>query len=222
MRVMIHACPDRLWYVNEFLVPDLTDQGVTEITVWNDERRQGNLRSCMAAFASCTGDGGTWHIQDDALIASDFAERAADAQGDRIVCGFVSDAYGPDPTLKGEVYMADMWNSFLCIYIPDRIARECAEWYSTGAWKKDATADLWTLHELGSGDDWFFREYMQTHHGRDKAINLAPNLVDHIDWMIGGSIDSRYREFTARAAWFADADRVEQLQQRITERKLRS
>lgn len=218
MRVMIHACPDRMWYVNDFLVPDLTDQGVTEITVWNDERRQGNLQSCMAAFASCTGDGGTWHIQDDVLIAGDFAERAEAAQGDKIVCGFVSDAYGPDPNHKGTVYMPDMWNSFPCIYIPNLVAEEFVEWFREDAWKVDAGPQAFALYDIGMGDDWFFREFILARHGWETAVNLAPCLVEHVDWLVGGSVANRYRGFLTRASWFPDADRVEQLQNRINKR----
>ena len=219
MKIMIHACPARMWYVDGFLVPDLMEQGIKDITIWNDTEKRGNLAACMAAFASCSGDGGTWHLQDDALICSDFAERIQAEEGNLIVCGFVSDQYGPDKTLTGCVYMADMWNSFLCLYIPDRIARECAEWYHTGAWKGDANPDLWTLYELGCGDDTFFREFMQIHHGTEKAVNLAPNLVEHIDWIIGGSAVSKYRDFIATSAYFPDRDRVKRLEQRITERK---
>lgn len=219
MRVMIHACPARMWYVQDFLVPDLTEQGIADITIWNDSEKRGNLAACMEAFASCTGDGGTWHLQDDVLIASDFAERAQAAEGNLIVCGFVSDRYGPDKTLTGCVYMPDMWNSLLCAYIPDRIARECAEWYHTGAWKEDANPDLWTLYELGCGDDTFFREFAQIRHGTEKAVNLAPNLVEHIDWIIGGSAVSKYREFIVTSAYFPDRDRVRQLEQRIIEKK---
>lgn len=219
MKIMIHACPARMWYVDGFLVPDLMEQGIPDITIWNDTEKRGNLAACMAAFASCSGDGGTWHLQDDVLIASDFAERAEAAQGDKIVCGFVSDAYGPDPALTGEVYMADMWNSFPCIYIPNRISREFVTWFHGDAWKTEAGPQSFALYEIGRGDDWFFREFMFARHGWETAINLAPCLVEHVDWIVGGSIANQYRGFLTRASWFSDADRVEQLQQRIIEMK---
>ncbi len=42
---MIHACPAREWYVTDFLVPSLIDQGISEneISVWVDRDGRGNL-----------------------------------------------------------------------------------------------------------------------------------------------------------------------------------
>jgi len=39
MKYMIHACPERIWYVNNYLVPELLNQGITtqDIIVWNDD-----------------------------------------------------------------------------------------------------------------------------------------------------------------------------------------
>ena len=52
MKVLIHACPKRMWYVEGFLLPELERQGADEVEVWNDVERKGNLKSCMASFAS--------------------------------------------------------------------------------------------------------------------------------------------------------------------------
>ena len=35
MKVLIHACPQRMWYVEEFLAPNLRSQGA-EVEIWND------------------------------------------------------------------------------------------------------------------------------------------------------------------------------------------
>ena len=76
MKVLIHACPKRMWYVEGFLLPELKRQGADEVEVWNDTEGKGNLRACMEAFAARgTGDEGTWHIQDDVLLCRDFVER---------------------------------------------------------------------------------------------------------------------------------------------------
>lgn len=56
MRVCIHAYPKRMWYVEEFLVPMLKEQGA-EVEVWNDTAGRGNLLSCVESFAARTGDG---------------------------------------------------------------------------------------------------------------------------------------------------------------------
>ena len=92
MKILIHACPQRMWYVQEFLAPALQAQGADEIEIWNDAEGRGNLASCMASFAARTGDGGTWHIQDDVLPCRDFVERCR--QNDEgVVYGFCNEQF---------------------------------------------------------------------------------------------------------------------------------
>ena len=83
MKYMIHACPPRMWYVEEFLIPSMKAQGIKdeEITVWNDEKMEGNLPAFLASMKACAKEpGGTWHIQDDVIISR--AVRRAD-EGER-------------------------------------------------------------------------------------------------------------------------------------------
>lgn len=39
MKILIHACPERMWYVEGFLVPALRSLG-TEPAIWNDAERR--------------------------------------------------------------------------------------------------------------------------------------------------------------------------------------
>ena len=212
---MIHACPDRLWYVREILLPELERQGA-DVSVWTDRERKGNLVSCMEAFATCAGDGDTWHLQDDVLPARDFADRAMELEGvNGIICGFVNEVGGPDCNLRGNVIPADMWYSFPCIRIPNELARECAQWFLGGAWKNEAQAIGEALFGSGRGDDWFFKEFMEICHPVDPVLNLTPCLVEHVDWLIGGSMVSAWRGFCARAVYWDDEELVEDLKQRI-------
>ena len=73
MKVLIHACPQRMWYVEEFLAPNLRSQGA-EVEIWNDVQGIGNLYACMESFKRRLGDGATWHIQDDVLPCRDFVK----------------------------------------------------------------------------------------------------------------------------------------------------
>lgn len=218
MQIMIHACPDRMWYVNEFLIPELERQGAKNIIVWLDAVKAGNLVACMEAFAACEGDGGAWHLQDDVLLCRDFMQRISELRTDKVLCGFVNETGGPNCNLRGEVYAADMWYSFPCTYIPNKLARECAEWYFTDAWKFDALPEAYTLASCGRGDDYFFREFMEIHHGGETVINLTPCLVEHIDWMLGGSLVSPYRGYLTRAVYWDDEDLVRALSARIRAR----
>ena len=56
-----------------------------------------------------------------------------------------------------------------------------------------------------------------------KIINYIPNLVDHIDYLIGGSTVNKEREKwhkQSRAAWFSDRHLVDKLTMRLEERKM--
>lgn len=214
--IMIHACPERHWYVDEYLVPMLEEQGVTGINIWMDCEHKGNLPSCMESFASLPETGGTWHLQDDILICRDFAKRIRTLPEDKIICGFVNELAGPNCNLRGECYPPDMWYSFPCTFIPNHFARECAEWYYSGRWKDEDAQGLGHLLEEGkSGDDWFFREYLQLLHPTEMVLNLTPCLVDHIDWLIGGSRVSPYRGFLSRAVYWPDETRLQDLKEKL-------
>ena len=218
MRYMIHACPRRMWYVNDFLIPSMLDQGISreDIIVWNDERGRGNLFSCMDSFASCRGvDGGTWHLQDDVLICRDFAEYTQEFVGDQVVCGFCFSGYENGTPITGEVYSVLMWqSSFPCIYIPNAIAAECAEWFFKDARYRPEFAD-WVASR--KKDDTFFRTFFVERHRDEKVINLAPHLVEHVDYIIGGSTINQWRGHTSRGDWFMDDDLVDELKIKVAQ-----
>lgn len=209
MRTMIHATPGRLWYVEGWLLPELKRQGAADVRVWSDESGRGNLAACMESFAACRGDGDTWHLQDDVLPARDFvrmAEAAADFRG--VVCGFVNDVAGPHPERTGEQRGADVWFSFPCIRIPDARARALAEWIRLGG---DGGTTAKSFLTRGCGDDWFFCRYMQMYHADETVLHCSPCLVEHIDFLLGGSLCSPWRGYWARAARFDDEARVEEV-----------
>ena len=211
MKVLIHACQNRRWYVDNYLIPSLREQGIEEIRVWTDTERLGNLRACMAAFASCEGDGGTWHLQDDVLISRRFAERCRQ-HDEGLVYGFACANFDDRLEAFGEVYVEDSWHSFQCVRIPDAYARECAEWVLSEAWRSESgSAELPILWQLGKGDDTFFHEYVVARHGTETAMNLKPNLVEHVDFVVGGSVLHPWRDYLARAAYWEEPELVQEL-----------
>ena len=211
MKVMIHTCPKRMWYVEGFLLPKLERQGADEVEVWNDTTGAGNLRSCMASFASRTGDGGTWHIQDDVLLCRDFVKRCRQ-HDDGVVYGFCNERFTDDPYQTGIVSVEDAWHSFQCVRIPDAYARECAAWLD-GPGKTSGLYLLWM--KTGKMDDDVFRTFLLNEHGRETVTNLKPNLAEHVDWIIGGSILSPWREFYARAHFWDDEALVDELKEAV-------
>ena len=223
MVIQIHACPQRMWYVEDFLIPSLEAQGADRIEIWNDAGGRGCLESCMAAFAARPeGDGGTWHIQDDVLLCLDFVRRARKLD-EGVVYGFCCLWFGDDPDQAGRAYMPDAWHSFQCVRIPDAWARECAAWYYSGAWETESpNIELPALAAQGDGDDTFFREYLLCRHGRGTVLNCRPNLVEHVDLLLGGSVLHQYREYRATAHYFEDTDLVDQLRAELRARRLGS
>ena len=46
MKYMIHCCPKRMWYVEEYLIPSMLRQGIDRdsIIIWNDNKG-GEIKS---------------------------------------------------------------------------------------------------------------------------------------------------------------------------------
>ena len=188
-KYIIHTYPGRLWYVEKFLVPSMAKQGIkkSNITVYNDDKGEGNLLACMNCFLGLTEDGGTWHLQDDVIISGHFKEMT-EKYDDGVVCGF-SSRY--DTENAGRVPTAKTWYSFPCIRIPNEIARGCAEWYFT--YMKSNPVYYSLTHE-GKNDDWMFQRYLEYYYKDEFVLNLEPNIVDHIDYLIGGSSVNQQRQ----------------------------
>lgn len=192
VKYIIHTCESRTWYVEGFLLPSLRAQGI-EPEICLDEGL-GCLQTTMNCFKTC---GDAWHIQDDVIICRDFAERTRE-KPEVITCGFVYAGFGPDVGMMGRVEIKEAWYSFPCIYIPGDIARECAEWFETYArynirWEG--------FVRLKVNDDGIFRDFLLINHPDYEAENLVPNLVNHIDYLIGGSMVGNERSPRPATYW---------------------
>lgn len=208
MKYMIHACPERLWYVEDFLKPSMVKQGIAEddIIIWNDAEKKGNLQSwlesCEYIKENHATEKGLWHIQDDALLSDGFREEAEKAEY-KIINGFVSLRYNPRRNkFVGENPVLRHWNSFLCMYIPNRNIIGFLSWYKNIAVHEEVYRDVIAS---GKNDDYLFWAYMRRQHHKDTVINLAPNIADHIDYLIGGSVANSHREGIATAVYFDPA-----------------
>lgn len=210
---LIHAMPKRMWYVEDYLVPSLLKQGVVEssILVYNDSEGEGNLRACMKAFSSVPDNAeGTWHLQDDVCICKDF-KILTEALDFGLACGFSSELYD-GPGKIGAVPIENMWFSFPCIRIPNQYARACADWVMTYIIGNPVYRRYW---EGGANDDWAFRAYLREKHKGECAVNLAPNLVDHVDYLLGGGTGKTPRKKPCRAQYWKDYDVIRELEDRI-------
>lgn len=189
MKYLIHATPKRMWYVENFLIPSMTEQGIEKqsIQVYNDKESDGNLKACMKAFLTCEGEGGTWHLQDDVVISYDFKE-VTEKYRSGIVCGLCT-KYDKNRR-AGDGNVRSKWYSFPCIHIPNDIARRCGKWFF-----KEAIHDsqYWAWIEENKFDDSLFWEYVELHEENVKVFKVKPNIVNHIDYLLGGSIANKQR-----------------------------
>ena len=211
MKVLIHACPKRMWYVEGWLVPELRRQGADSVEIWNDTDGSGNLAACMASFKARRGDGGTWHIQDDVILCRDFVQRCRE-HDEGVVYGFCCEAFTDDPRQAGVVSVEDAWHSFQCVRIPDAYARECEAWLH-GEGMNNENYPLWI--RSGKMDDSVFRTFLVEKHGRETVENLKPCLVDHVDFILGGSVLHPWRGHLARATFWDDEDLVRELKESV-------
>lgn len=179
-KYLIHAIPSRMWYVEKFLVPSMVAQGIDKdnILVFNDKDKLGNLKAFCESIKDLKGD--YWHLQDDVIISSNFKEQT-EKYDLKIICGFCSKYSEGVP--GGVVKPQNMWYSFPCIRIPRTILAEFLNWLDTDALK---TCANWI--NANKYDDSLFKEFMETRHPRTEIFNLKPNIVNHIDYLIGGSV----------------------------------
>ena len=195
---MIHTCEKRLWYVRDFLLPSMIKQGIQDnhIFVYKDRNKIGNLRawvdSCnrLAYQSRNIRIKNVWHLQDDVMISKNFKKLTEEYENHDIVCGFTC-GYDKKPeagTFKLEEHK--MWYSFPCINISTVLTTEFANWANLNLWQSQHFKEAVRRNNC---DDLIFREWLYDVHGDLEEINLNPNIVNHIDKWIGGSVCNQQR-----------------------------
>ena len=164
----------------------------------------------MNAFSIVDDDyKGTWHLQDDVLICKHFKE-LTELYDNGFVAGFSS--YYDGEGRIGAVQLEDMWFSFPCIRIPNKVARGCSKWVNEYIIGNPAYRKFW---ESGVNDDWAFRSYVKEHCKGSLALNIAPNLVNHVDYLLGGGSGKIKRDKPCVAQYWWDDDLVRKLESDI-------
>ena len=171
----------------------------------------------MKSFESLPNNGYTWHLQDDVIISSDFKKRTEEyKEFYGLICGICTEY---DLDIIGHTNMPiptfdELWFSFPCMRIPNIIAKECAEYFNSG---KDLACEEW--RKRNKGDDSVFRRYIQVYYNKMMHINLMPNIVDHIDYLLGGSTVNADRNVKqVRAKYWNEPKLVEELERKLNER----
>ena len=206
MKYLIHTCSPRLWYIQQYLKPSLINQGIKEkdIIIWLDKCNLGNLKSFLNSLLILPDEDYIWHLQDDIIICSNFKEQS-EKYNNEIICGYCC-SYDND--ICGEVEPKDAWYSFQCIKIPTQIQKDFLKWYQeTGSIEHQD----WVA--ANKFDDSFFHEYLKEYYN-GKILNLNPNLVDNIDYLLGGSIINNRKEII-KSKYFNEPELIENLKSQL-------
>ena len=222
MKYMIHSYPKRMWYVNEYLIPSMKAQGIKDedIIVWNDEEYHGNLGGYIDSYnwivETQNMNDGIWHLCDDVIISRDFKKRSEEVGLD-ICCGFISHISNPyEYNSTGLQPMKNICFSSPCIYIPNRYVYGFIRWFNKVVVKQGKYYDKYVANMF---DDWFFVTYLKSECKTHLVNNMKPSLVDHIDYLIGGTIVQGADYPIITAYDFQDKDLVEKLKQDLEKRK---
>ena len=200
-KYMIHTCLARQWYVEEHLIPSMIAQGIPRenIIIFLDSVGRGNLLAFLDSLDWISKNepqhSGIWHLQDDVIISSDFKDVTESHTG--LVQGFCSDLDDND----------DYWFSFQCIRIPNFIAIDFKQWALDN---KERYKDLFKANKY---DDSLFRYYLI-----EKVIvttKLYPNIVEHVDYLLGGSVVNIDRKTAIRSKYFRDEHLVKALARKL-------
>lgn len=222
IRYMIHACPKRMWYVEEFLLPEMISQGIEKesIIVWNDTEGWGNLKSFVKSMEYCRDNlpknESVWHIQDDVILSPNF--HAYTERHDELSYGFCNKAWDADTyNYPGVTTARHSWHSFQCVCIPNRLASDFTAWF---AWNtRPGCFRLLPWTKDGVHDDVNFRLFLSEEHPDALCVNVRPNLVDHIDFLIGGTTLYKAEHYHRSMYWEHD-NLIDDLQKKIKERAI--
>lgn len=216
VRYMIHACPKRMWYVNDFLLPSMYEQGIKEdeIVVWNDDQGWGNLRSFVESMRFVSEhfslDEAIWHIQDDVLLSGDF--KAVADKANCLAYGFCNDDFDKEGKhTYGYVEMIDSWHSFQCVCIPNHYADEFYKWFH---YLETQTFRLMPYLKRNQNDDMIFRAWTHEEKKNDPCWNINPNIVEHVDYLLGGTTLHGRRPPRVSSYW-SESERIRNLERAI-------
>ena len=219
MEYMIHSCDKRLWYVEDYLVPSMLAQGIPKenIRIWNDDEHEGCLTSYIRSFQKLRGrKRGTWHLQDDVAICRDFSKRTEE-HDDGIVYGFFFRHHNEKDLeiCDGPLLVKHAGYSFPCIRIPNDIAGDFAEWFLTDARYRDPF-QRWVSEKKYV--DAFFLHFLKERYTDGSIYMMKPSIVEHVDWLLGGSTINKWRDHICRATYWDDEETIEDLKRQLAHR----
>ena len=200
MKYVIHTYPKRLWYVKDYIVKDMIKQGIKkeDIIILNDKNKLGNLMSFVESCEMLNED--CWHLQDDVLLSSKFRDKT-EVLGrlNMLVSGFCCYEFNDGAVLcNGFTTAKFLYMTFPCIFIPIRYMKEFVNWFYLDSTQERFKEKI----ETKKNDDLLFYNYLMEYHKRDEIYNCKECLVDHVDYLIGGSLVNKERGLTKATYWY--------------------
>ena len=190
LKFMIHLCPKRKWYVDEFLIPKLKERGVKEeeMLLYLDDKGEGFLKSFIKSMATCAdfkNDTMIIHLQDDVYPRSDFYAKCVGNKDDYDIINGYCNPVSKSKAKSGEVSVKDTWYSFPCIGISSKLSFRFINWWMVYGYH-DPNYQMF-IKEKKFGDA-IFKDYIEKNEeGKIKCINLRPAICQNVDSWIGGS-----------------------------------
>lgn len=190
LKFMIHLCPKRKWYVDEFLIPKLKERGVKEeeMLLYLDDKGDGFLQSFINSMGICADfkkDTMVIHLQDDVYPRSDFYAKCAANKDDYDIISGYCNPVSKSKTKSGEVNVKDTWYSFPCIGINSRLSYRFISWWLGTGYKEKEYQMFISEKKFG---DAIFKDYIQKYEKDARCINLRPTICQNVDSWIGGSV----------------------------------
>lgn len=211
MKILIHACSDRIFFVTDFIIPKLIESGVPKeaIYVHEDTDHTGCLRSYIASFDALDLDGDTWHLQDDVLPRKDFGfwVKGLENFPGGIICGYGNKEFYMTNQFGYAKDKTDMFYSFPCLRISNKIAHEFVDWFNYQ--NKLPLYQEYIVHNKFV--DFLFKEFIGDNPKQIPIFNLKPCLVEHVDEYCNGSLVNKSRGKPSKALYFNDHEALDEL-----------
>ena len=102
-----------------------------------------------------------------------------------------------------------MWYSFPCIRIQNWVIKDFLKWFNNNQEKLKKYIDE------NKYDDTLFKMFLEEQHPDMKVKLIIPNLVNHIDYLLGGSITNPARVIKVRSKYWTENNLIEELEREL-------
>lgn len=222
MKYVIHTSPKRIDFVNKYQVPILIKYGINEkdIVVWNDTEFKGQLK----AWLECAEEilktdsiyDGCWHLEDDVVPCKDFLNLTSQPPQNDIVQGFRCKEFDDHYDCIGKQPIDKILYGSQCIWIPNVYLKSMLKMFEEEVLTGKRRKPLYDAGKFYS--DTLLKCAMNKYHKYTFVYNLENSLVDHIDYLIGGSSVGVIRsKKICRAIKFDNQEEIDKLEQKLKE-----